>query len=62
VFVTQRTDSKVVIGPPSDHAGFHVAGFNTRDLDAIAVSDVDPGRLSGLVGLIFQAQNGVVHP
>jgi anti-sigma factor RsiW len=62
VFVTQRTDMKVAFGPPRDHAGFHVAGFNTRDLDAIAVSDVDPGRLSGLVGLIFQAQSGVPHP
>ena len=62
VFITQRTDMKVVFGPPTDHAGFHVAGFNTRDLDAIAVSDVDPGRLSGLVGLIFQSQSGVPHP
>jgi anti-sigma factor RsiW len=62
VFVTQRTDMKVVFGPPRDRAGFHVAGFNTRDLDAIAVSDVDPGRLSGLVGLIFQAQSGGPQP
>jgi anti-sigma factor RsiW len=62
VFITQRTGMKVVLGPPRDHAGFHVAGFDTRDLDAIAVSDVDPGRLSGLVGLIFQAQNGVTSP
>jgi anti-sigma factor RsiW len=62
VFITQRTDKTVVFGPPSDHAGFHVAGFNTRDLDAIAVSDVDPGRLSGLVGLIFQVQSGVTLP
>jgi hypothetical protein len=53
---------KVVFGPPRDRAGFHVAGFNTRDLDAIAVSDVDPGRLSGLVGLIFQAQSGGPQP
>jgi anti-sigma factor RsiW len=62
VFVTQRTDLRVVFGAPRDHAGFHVAGFNTRDLDAIAVSDVDPGRLSGLVGQIFQAQSGVASP
>jgi anti-sigma factor RsiW len=62
VFVTQRTNVKAVFGQPRDHAGFHVAGFNTRDLDAIAVSDVDPGRLSGLVGLIFQAQDGVTSP
>jgi anti-sigma factor RsiW len=62
VFVMQRTDLKEVFGAPHDHAGFHVARFNTRDLDAIAVSDVDPGRLSGLVGTIFQAQNGVALP
>jgi anti-sigma factor RsiW len=62
VFVTQRTDLKEVFGAPHDHAGFHVAGFNTRDLDAIAVSDGDPRRLSGLVGLIFQVQNGVASP
>jgi anti-sigma factor RsiW len=61
VFVTQRTGGTPAPGP-SDRAGFHVAGFNTRDLDAIAVSDVDPGRLSGLVGLIFQAQSGVTLP
>jgi hypothetical protein len=33
-----------------------VAGFNTRDLNAIAVSDVDPGRLKGLLDSIKQAQ------
>jgi anti-sigma factor RsiW len=62
VFVTQRTDMKAAFGPPRDHAGFHVAGFNTRDLDAIAVSDVDPARLAGLVGMIFQAQSDVALP
>jgi anti-sigma factor RsiW len=62
VFISQRTDMKVVFGPPRDRAGFHVAGFNTRDLDAVAVSDVDPGRLSGLVAQIFQAQTGVALP
>jgi anti-sigma factor RsiW len=62
VFITQRTDMKFAFGPPSDLAGFHVAGFNTRDMDAIAVSDVDPGRLSGLVGQILQAQTGITSP
>jgi anti-sigma factor RsiW len=63
VFVTQRTDKTVAHGGPSDHAGFHMAGFNTRDLDAIAVSDVEPSRLWGLDDLIEQAQNGVAsHP
>lgn len=62
VFITQRTDAYLVFGGPRDHAGFHVTGFNTGDIDGIAVSDVDPGRLSGLVGLIFQAQGGVGMP
>jgi anti-sigma factor RsiW len=62
VFITQRTSKTVVHGSPSDHAGFHVVGFVTRDLDAIAVSDVDPGRLSGLVGEIFVVQSGVALP
>ena len=59
VFVMQRSDMKEVFGAPRDHAGFHVAGFSTHDLDSIAVSDVDPGRLAGLMGEIFQVQNGV---
>jgi anti-sigma factor RsiW len=56
VFVMQRADMRMVFGAATDHAGFHVAGFNTRDLNAIAVSDVDPGRLKGLLDSIKQAQ------
>jgi hypothetical protein len=41
----------------TEHSGFHVADFSTGDLDGVAVSDVDPVRLNGLVSLIKQAQS-----
>jgi anti-sigma factor RsiW len=62
VFVTQRSGETAPPEKLSDQSGFHVTGFITRDLDAIAVSDCDPGRLSGLVGQIYQAQSGVSSP
>ena len=62
VYVMQRAVETAVPVKLSDHTGFHVIGFITRDLNAIAVSDVDPGRLAGLVGMIFQAQSGVDLP
>ncbi|MGA3048814.1 MAG: zf-HC2 domain-containing protein [Terracidiphilus sp.] len=40
-----------------DHSGFHVFSFKTSDLDGIAVSDVDPARLSDLATMIARAQN-----
>jgi hypothetical protein len=43
---------------PADRSGFHVMGFSTNDLEAIAVSDVDPVRLAGLVSAIQHAQTG----
>jgi anti-sigma factor RsiW len=46
----------------AEHSGFHLAGFSTQDLDVIAVSDVDPARLSGLVGMIEQAQGVQKQP
>jgi hypothetical protein len=36
-----------------------VTGFATADLQVFAVSDVDPARLSNLVNLIEQVQDGV---
>jgi len=58
VFVRQRTAAGLTTGLLTEHAGFHVAGFSTGDLDVVAVSDVDPTRLSNLVGLIEQSQTG----
>jgi anti-sigma factor RsiW len=42
----------------AEHSGFHVRAFNTGDLEVVAVSDVDPARLSDLVSLIEQSQAG----
>jgi anti-sigma factor RsiW len=58
VYVQQRTAATIPSQPLTDHAGFHVAGFTTHDLDVIAVSDVDSTSLSNLVELIKQAQTG----
>lgn len=44
-------------GLSTDHSGFHVMSFRTGELDGIAVSDVDPARLSDLVSMIAHAQN-----
>ena len=56
VYLQQRSDDKIANGLSPDHSGFHVTGFRTRDLDGIAVSDVDPARLSDLVRIISRAQ------
>jgi anti-sigma factor RsiW len=56
VFVLQRSDAAEQNPPQAEHAGFHVTSFDTRDLEVLAVSDVDPSRLSGLVRAIEQAQ------
>jgi anti-sigma factor RsiW len=56
VYLQQRSDDKIANGLSPDHSGFHVAGFRTSDIDGIAVSDVDPARLSDLVGMIAHAQ------
>lgn len=58
VFIRQRKS----VGPSrilTDRAGFQIASFHTDDLEGIAVSDVDPARLSGLVAAIEQAQRNV---
>jgi anti-sigma factor RsiW len=56
VFIRERTDGAISGGSLEEHAGFHVAGFSTKDLEVVAVSDVDPVRLSGLVHAIEAAQ------
>ena len=42
----------------AEHSGFHVMSFSTDDLEVIAVSDVDPTRLSDLVSVIERVQTG----
>jgi anti-sigma factor RsiW len=56
VFVRQRTGAGIPTGFSAEHEGFHVIGFSTDELEAVAVSDVDPNRLSNLVGVIEQSQ------
>jgi anti-sigma factor RsiW len=56
IFVQQSTASPGPGNPPTDHSGFHVTAFRTGDLDVVAVSDVDPARLSDLVTRLQLAQ------
>jgi anti-sigma factor RsiW len=58
VFVRERSTSSGAKPLQAEHSGFHVAGFDTDDLEGIAVSDVDPVRLHELVAAIRQAQSG----
>jgi anti-sigma factor RsiW len=58
VFVQQRSPAAEQNPPQAEHAGFHVTEVATNDLDVTGVSDVDPARLSGLVRVIQQAQQG----
>lgn len=57
VFVRQKRNSTESAFSPADYQGFHVAGFRTGDLEALAVSDVEPTRLSELVRQIQDAQS-----
>ena len=56
VFVQQGDGANATRDSWTDHSGFHVTGFRTRDLAVVAVSDVEPARLTDLVGRIEQAQ------
>jgi anti-sigma factor RsiW len=61
VFVRQRTGA-ITNGLLVEHSGFHVAGFTAGDLEVVAVSDVDPARLSDLVSRIKYAQAEAQNP
>jgi len=56
VYLQQRSEDKIANGISPDHSGFYVVSFRTRDIDGIAVSDVDPARLSDLVSMIAYEQ------
>jgi anti-sigma factor RsiW len=58
VFLRERSASEAAHPMQAEHAGFHVEGFDTDDLEVLAVSDVDPARLRELVAAIRQAQGG----
>jgi anti-sigma factor RsiW len=57
VFVRQKHGASGASDLVTEHSGFHVTDFSTGDLDGVAISDVDPARLNGLVSLIKQAQS-----
>jgi anti-sigma factor RsiW len=56
VFIQQRTGATGSNRLLADHSGFHVTGFQTADLEVVAVSDVEPTRLADLTNRIKQAQ------
>ena len=55
VLVSQKQDA-APMPVQTERSGFHITGFATDDLEVVAISDVDPARLSGLVRAIEQAQ------
>ncbi len=57
VYLAQKTNAPSSEKPATDHSGFQVVSFSTREIDGVAVSDVDPTRLSDLVSKIKLAQN-----
>jgi anti-sigma factor RsiW len=57
VFVEERTAGTEWRDPVKEDAGFRLAGFSTNALDVVAISDVDPARLRGLVSQIERAQS-----
>jgi anti-sigma factor RsiW len=56
VFLRQHNGMKMPVQAGTEYSGFHVTGFSTNGLDGVAVSDVDPTRLSELARIIEQAQ------
>jgi len=56
VFLRQRSGKAEANEWLAERSGFHVMGFDTDDLEVVAVSDVDRARLSDLVGEIEKAQ------
>lgn len=57
VFVQQRTAGAEWSAPVVERAGFRLASFSTNDLDVVAISDVAPAKLTGLLSLIERAQS-----
>lgn len=56
VFVVQKSDAVMLGASQAEQSGFHVTEFATNNLAAIAISDVDPARLSALVRALEKAQ------
>ncbi len=58
VFLRQKSGAAEANETAAERSGFHVTGFRTKDLEVVAVSDVDPARLAELVSSIKHAQTG----
>jgi anti-sigma factor RsiW len=56
VFVQQKTSGTEEHVPVTEQDGFRLTGFSTKELDVVAISDVDPASLANLIGLIEHAQ------
>jgi anti-sigma factor RsiW len=61
VFLQQKSGAPEANELTAERSGFHVMGFNTSDLEVVAISDVDPDSLAELVSAIRQAQTGDQH-
>jgi anti-sigma factor RsiW len=46
----------------AERSGFHVAGFTTPDLEAVAVSDVEPARLTDFTTRLELVQTPAANP
>lgn len=57
IYLEQRLPTEAAKDLTMEQAGFHVIVFFTDDIRGVAVSDVEPARLSELVGKITRAQN-----
>jgi len=57
VFVQQTTAGAEPSAPIVERAGFRLASFSTNELDVVAISDVAPAKLTGLLNLIERAQS-----
>jgi anti-sigma factor RsiW len=57
VFVMKKAANAELGNLPPEHSGFHVMSFASGELEGIAISDVNPTRLTELVRSLEQAQN-----
>jgi anti-sigma factor RsiW len=57
VFIQERTAGAEERAPVVEHEGFRLVSFSTNALDVLAISDIDPARLTQLIALIEHAQS-----
>jgi anti-sigma factor RsiW len=61
VYVTEARGFQWSKDLVSEHAGFHVMAVRSDDLEVIAVSDVEPYKLSDLLNTIGRSQAGTLR-